>query len=170
MKCPRCKTRNPDDAGFCEECGMALVIPSGAGAPETAAPQYYVPPRDKASRYSPEITLYGIPNTGDPSKNWAAILGLALGMISIPVCCIPVFFFSSYALITTVLIVYLVIGVAAVVVSIMGMKSSIKGAAVAGLICGVVGIVFTTALLIWWITAGYLLASATQTLSDYYSY
>jgi hypothetical protein len=168
MKCPRCNKRNPDDTGFCEECGMALVIPSGSG--EKDAPQYYVPPRDYAPQYSPEMTSTGEPKTGNPSKNWAAILGLVLGMISIPVCCIPAFFFLSYALIATVLIVYLVIGVAAVGVSILGMKSSIKGVAVAGLICGIAGIVFTAAFLIWWITVGYLLAAATQTMSDYQYY
>ena len=145
MKCPRCDSDNVEHAAFCEECGMSLVIPPYADADQTSSVpetrQYHMPLDYQAQQCSPVMMPYGMPNMGDPSKNWAAITGLVLGIISIPACCVPMSF-STITMVTVVLIVCLLIGVAAVVLSVVGMHSTMRGMAIGGLVCGIVGTTF----------------------------
>ena len=159
MKCPRCEKEQTEHAAFCEECGMSLVIPPYADADQTSSVpetrQYHMPLDYQAQQCSPVMMPYGMPNMGDPSKNWAAITGLVLGIISIPACCVPMSF-STITMVTVVLIVCLLIGVAAVVLSVVGMRSSMRGMAIGGLICGIVGTAFMIFFLIVMTVSGSL--------------
>ena len=63
---------------------------------------------------------------GDARKNWASVLGMILGILSIvPGCCYGP--------------IGLILGAAGIVFSIIGMKSQKKGMSIAGIICGAIG-------------------------------
>lgn len=126
IKCPACGTENIDQAVFCSNCGFAFG----------PSPSAYPP----MSAYPPG---YSFVKPGDRSKNWAAILGLVLGILSIP-CCFGGFFFFNpnvYATLYIPAIISGVIGTAGLIFSIIGMKSTKKGLAIGGLICAIVGLV-----------------------------
>lgn len=171
MKCPKCGTENAAEALYCANCGSPLEAPAPAPAetPSTASapvysqpvynstdnagaqPQQPVQPQQPANGYTqqtyqqpaqPLYKPYGTAapssaytysgsaplKSGDPSKDWAAITALVCGIASIP-CCV------AYG-------AGLIMGIAAVVFGIIGLKSTRRGMSLAGLICGAVGIVF----------------------------
>jgi hypothetical protein len=158
MKCPRCEKEQTEHAAFCEECGMVLSVPPFAGAEQISSQpeeQYYLPHGYQAPQYPPVMMPYGMPYMGDPSKNWAAIVGLVLGIISVPACCVPMSF-STITMVTVVMIVCLLIGVAAIVLSVVGMRSAMRGMAIGGLVCGIVGTTFMFIFLIVMTVSGSL--------------
>ena len=77
--------------------------------------------------YAP-AAAYGPPYKppGNPDQNWMAITGMVCGIVSI--LCSPSLFGGLF------------LGAAAIMFSVMGMKSARRGMAIAGLICGVVGL------------------------------
>ncbi len=166
MNCPKCQSPNAEDALFCSNCGAPLEKPAepandlpvyGADtaqpSEQPAAPQqpnqtnpYSSMPvygagqnpytqgqtgqNYTAPAYQPYTPggYYAAPPTGDRSKDWAAITALVCGILSIP-CCMC---YGAGG----------IIGLAAIVFGIIGLKSSKKGMSIAGLICGVIGFLF----------------------------
>lgn len=102
----------------------------------TPPPQPYAPPAYQAPAYtpSPVPVMVKPPKPGDPSKNWAGILGMILGILSLLMCCLP--YISIF------------FAIAGLIFSIMGRKSQQKGMAIAGLITSIIGLLVTAILLI----------------------
>lgn len=88
-----------------------------AATPYPYAPALYAQP---APRYKPP---------GNPERNWAAITGMVCGIASI-LCSVSLFG-------------GLFLAAAAIPFSVMGLKSAYKGMAIAGLVCGIVGLTIT---------------------------
>ena len=169
MNCPKCQAPNADDALFCSNCGAPMEQPAAptndlpvygadnaasqpaaqpqqpAANPYSSMPVYgagqslYAPnggsaaPSYNSTAYTPG-GYYAVPKPGDAGKDWAAITALVCGILSIP-CCL------AYGAGT-------IIGIAAIVFGIIGIKSTKKGMAIAGLICGVLGLLFGVFMLI----------------------
>jgi len=104
--------------------------PSGFVPP----PQPYAPPTYQAPQAPQGPQAYGAPpqpmstkppKVGNPAKNWAGVMGMILGILSLVLCCIP--YLSPF------------LGIGGLIFSIMGLKSQRKGMAVAGLITSIFG-------------------------------
>lgn len=157
MFCPICGMDNQDGASFCMACGSSLTdagqkqpaAPNFRQAQEpnpntplhyqpddTQPPTYQQPAYRPDSGYSPLPPYNPAPYYGarplDPSKNWAAITSLITGILSIVVCV----FNPSYIWVT------LVLAICGIVFGIIGLKSSKKGLAIAGICCSAVGVWF----------------------------
>ena len=162
MNCPKCQSPNADDALFCSNCGAPIEQPAApvndlpvygadtapaqpqqpAANPYSSMPVYGAGQNPYAQTPQPNQTYgaapnysnytpagyYGAPKPGEQSKDWAAITALVCGILSIP-CCLA---YGAGVL----------VAIAAVVFGIIGIKSTKKGMAIAGLICGVVGLLF----------------------------
>lgn len=129
IKCHVCNTENIDGAVFCSECGAAFAPPPSPGPVYQPMPGYQM-------GYMPV-------KPGDRSRDWAAILGLILGILSIPCCFGGVAVFTdifNYATLYIPSCVSGLIGLAGLIFSIIGMKSTKKGMAIGGLVCAIVGL------------------------------
>lgn len=173
MNCSRCGAHNPDGSLFCSSCGGPIEEPQADNALFKDKPKkdaYQMPPAGYGGQqngaqgpyYNPQqpgVPNYGgyggytpgpgiQPQRGDPGKNWAAILGLVLGILSVACC-----FGSVYAVIfripTVVVILLLFPGI---IFSIIGLKSAKKGLAIAGLVCSVIGLGLNALLLFTMLT------------------
>lgn len=152
--CTYCNAQNPDDAVFCSVCGKNFTPgePDAQVPPQT--PQYNAPPMPPVNPLPP-VAPYGMPpippKPGDPSKNWMAITGMVLGILSIfPGCCIWY--------------LALVFGVGGIVFGILGLKSQQRGMSIAGIITGAIGLLFGLFVLI------FVVAFASSfTYSDFYN-
>ena len=93
----------------------------------TPPPQPYAPPAYQAPQQYPAPVPAGPKpaKVGNASKNWAGVMGMILGILSLVLCCIP--YLSPF------------LGVGGLIFSIMGLKSQKKGMAVAGLITSIIG-------------------------------
>lgn len=77
---------------------------------------------------------------GDRSKDWAAITGLILGILSIPCC-----FCTIYTIMFNIpFFVNVIVLLPGIIFSIIGLKSTKKGLAIAGLVCGCIGLLINT--------------------------
>lgn len=152
--CPFCFAQNPDDSVFCLSCGQNMSIaptPVAQEAPVYQQPQQaptggYVPPQPQQqvppSGFVPPPQPYAPPTyqatptyaapgavkppkAGDAAKNWAGVLGMILGILSLVLCCVP--YITPF------------LGIGGLIFSFMGMKSQRKGMAVAGLITSIIG-------------------------------
>lgn len=120
------------------------------GAPVSPQPNPYAQPG------APDPTAYGsytnysqgpgmYPARGDRSKDWAAITGLVLGLLCLPCC-----FFPVYAVLFNFPIFLCALPpVLAIVFSIIGIKSTKKGLAIAGLICAVLSLLATIFMMLY---------------------
>jgi hypothetical protein len=125
--CDYCGKQNPDDALYCSGCAFRFNksenvynTPYGSYTSQPGGfPEYPGGPPHAMGRNS----------SGDPSKNWAAILSLIFGILSV-VCFITLFF-------------GLLFSVLGIVFGIVGLKSSQSGLAIAGIVTGSLGLVFS---------------------------
>ena len=140
--CPYCFAQNPDDSVFCLSCGQNMSVPPAPVAPEapvyqqveyapqqqqqvfTPPQQPYAPPTYSAAPPAP----VGVkpPKPGDPSKNWAGVLSMILGILSLVLCCI--FYISPF------------FAIAGIIFSVIGKKSQQKGMSTAGMITSIIGL------------------------------
>ncbi|MCL1830558.1 MAG: hypothetical protein FWG21_03920 [Oscillospiraceae bacterium] len=105
----------------------------------TAPPQQYAPPTYQApvqpyQGAGPGAAAAKPPKTGNASKNWAGILGMILGILSLVLCCIP--YLSPF------------FAVGGLIFSIMGLKSQQRGMSIAGLITSILGTIIAIAYII----------------------
>ncbi len=159
MTCPKCSAENVPGSLFCAVCGTALEEPAqNDAAVESAAtlsdssepaafnfndpysqptsnPAYGVPAYGTPAYGAPAYgtPAYGAP-TGDSSKNWAGIAGMICGIGSILLCC--------------TIIGGIVLSIVSVILGVIGLKSAKKGMAIAGIICGALGLVASVAMIL----------------------
>jgi Predicted membrane protein len=134
MKCPRCDSDNVNDAVFCANCGG--IIPAGDGYKPPQTPEYQAPGNQAPGYQYP--FHYDEPDPNDKK----AVAGMVLGISSLPCCFFSIFFPATLAYIP--LIICAVIGVVGIFMSAKGLKSqNRRGAAIAGLVCAIVGLVLT---------------------------
>jgi len=176
MICPSCNASNLEGAQFCTGCGATLPtysapevsqpVPEAPPVPPTyaapPAPTYQAPPNYAAPpSYNQAYTPYPVAPAaggGSGSKDWAAIASLVLGIVSIPCCCLSVMYFWIGIFIS------LAAGILGVVFGVMGMKSNKKGMAIAGLVCGIFGLIFSLSAFIF----QYLIYDLLWSLGYYY--
>ena len=129
MNCPNCNTVNPDDSVFCSYCGRRLKADTGAPAQQSAGSVRYVTYQGQPSYVSQQYAAAAM--KGDASKNWAAVAGVIMGIcaVLIPVIrellCVPGF-----------------------VISMMGLKSEKRAAAIVGVVASGIAIIVTLVMLI----------------------
>ena len=119
MKCVSCGKENVASAEFCDVCGTGL----------------------KSGNRQTQQTYYTSSETrGYPTNNeWTAYAGMISGILSI-VCMIsnvavPVFLAIGFLFV-------LVTGLGGIVLGAIGIKTNYKGMALAGMLCGIAGVVF----------------------------
>ena len=110
----------------------SFAPPQAPASGFTPPPQPYAPPsyQSQPTGYAPAaapVQAKQAPKVGDASKNWAAVLGMILGILSLVLCC--------------VIYVAPIFALAGLIFSIMGKKSQKKGMAVAGMITSILGLV-----------------------------
>lgn len=139
MKCSVCGHDNPDIAVYCGDCGAKLLEETDCAAPVDA--DGFESINDDTQLTSAPSAQYTSPYAapiapaGDRSKSGMALASLILGCTSICCCC-----FVFLALPCAVL---------AVIFGIIGLKSSRKGLAIAGLATGICGLAFAVYLLVF---------------------
>lgn len=129
MNCPHCSAELPEGSRFCGNCGKSTDEPTGqprAASPPPAAPP---PPAQQGGYYS-------APPSGpvdEEKMNPLAIVSLVAGILSVPLCCC----LGGGAL----------PGIVAVVTGFMAISQCNqdpnmkgRGLAIAGLVCGGVGV------------------------------
>lgn len=138
MICSKCGADNADTSRFCTKCGSALdsapaaiYPPADMSAPVQSdttppAPLYTQPTQQGYTNYT-SSNYGGAPLQSD--NGWLGIAALVCGILSIPCC------FTIYG--------GFVFGIAAVVMGIFGLKTSRRSLAIAGIVCGGVGILFS---------------------------
>ena len=142
MDCPKCKTANSEDAIFCIMCGermtLADVAPKAENVPvaqPTASPAVmpiapvFAGPAGPVPYAMPVPPMYVMERRGDKSKNWQAICSMICGIASIPM------------IVTT--FGGLFTAIAAICFSIKGFKSQRSGMAIAGVVCGSIGLILS---------------------------
>lgn len=117
MYCSRCGQHNPPGTLYCTNCNAPLN--ETATSANQNAPSPY---GTYAYHYSPAPT-------GDKSKDWAAITAFVTGILSIILCLTSYYNF--------------LLSLAAIIFGAIGLKSNQRGLSMAGLICGILGIVLT---------------------------
>jgi hypothetical protein len=119
----------PASPGFPDQPSPAPVFSASPAFPESAqygAGQY--PPQSAYPVYANSAQL-GATNTGDPDKNWASVSSMVCGISAIPLILLP---FAGIFL-----------AIAAIIFSIIGFKSRRRGMAIAGIICGSIGMLIS---------------------------
>ena len=131
MYCPNCKTQNPDDSVFCSNCGRRLIDDGASVSPVTdqqVRSRYTAYPRYADQRFE---QYYATAAKGDNTKNWAAMTGLIMGICAVllpilrELLCVP-----------------------GLVISIMGIKSEKRAAAIVGVVASAIAIVVAVVMLI----------------------
>ncbi len=142
MKCKGCFREISSDYSVCPYCAKQVVIDTGEVVePYETVEQHY----DEQNTSSSER---------DASKNWAAVVALVCGILSMVAC----FTFIGS----------LIFGIAAIIFGIIGTKSQKKDLSIVGLVLGCVGLVFSAFILI--MIFG-LLGFVSETVTNYaYSY
>ncbi len=143
MKCKGCFREISSDYSVCPYCAKQVVI----DANEIVEPSY----DSVEQQFELQDTNS---STKDPSKNWAAVVALVCGILSIVAC----FTFIGS----------LLFGIAAIIFGIIGTKSQKKDLSIVGLVLGCVGLVFSLFILI--MIFG-LVGFVSETVTNYaYSY
>ena len=149
MKCPKCGNEAADNLKFCDQCGAALTeeetVAETAAAEETAVEQPSEPvseptpvmeaePEEKNEQpVQPPVQPDAVVNEGAPAElkiNTFGLVGFIVGLVAM--------FFGFWGL----------TGVVAIVFSAIGMHNfnpeteKGKGFAIAGLVLGIVGVVW----------------------------
>ncbi len=114
--CPECLSSVPTQASFCDMCGHNFNLNSARAYNAQA----------KRLAKGAQQPVFAEPNTGNET---VAVVAFVLGVLSVVSFC---FWFSSVPL-----------GIAAIVCGLAGGRSSQRGLAKAGIICGAVGIALT---------------------------
>lgn len=146
MICNKCGSNEPDYALYCSKCGSRLeseapVIPYAAPDDGSAGQARHesAPPTDSQSPYtggqSPyagggDYRAYGSPAS---SGGWKGTVAMICGIASLPGC------FTCWG--------GVLLGVAAIVFGILGLKTDKRGYAIAGIVCGAVGALMSLALI-----------------------
>ena len=130
MYCPNCNTQNPDDSVFCSNCGRRLIDDSASSAPvhdQQVRTSYTAYPRYADQRFE---QYYAAAAKGDGTKNWAAMTGLIMGICAMllplirELLCVP-----------------------GLVISIMGLKSEKRAAAIVGIVASAIALVLAAVIL-----------------------
>ncbi len=160
MICSKCGSNEPDYALYCTKCGAKLegeapAIPYDTSAPDTASPfaadasspyagqgagSYTAPASDTpytgytAPAGDTPYSGYRAPASGGAGDDWKATVALVCGIASLPCC------FTCWG--------GALLGVAAIVFGILGLKSNKSSFAIAGIVCGAVGALLSLLMLI----------------------
>lgn len=161
MICSKCGSNEPDYALYCTKCGAKLegeapAIPFDSSAPDEAASPFaadasgspYAGQPQSAGSYTAPVSDtpytapaggtpysgYRAPASGGAGDDWKAIVALVCGIASLPCC------FTCWG--------GALLGVAAIVFGILGLKSSKSSFAIAGIVCGAVGALLSLLMLI----------------------
>ncbi len=142
MKCKGCFREISTDYSVCPYCAKQVVVDAS----------------EIVEQYEPAEQQFELQDTNssakDPSKNWAAVVALVCGILSIVAC----FTFIGS----------LIFGISAIIFGIIGMKSQKKDLSIVGLVLGCVGLVFSVFILI--MIFG-LLGFVSESITNYaYSY
>lgn len=127
MYCRRCGREIPDDTINCPVCGTPT---NGDYRPEDGpgGNQNQEPPSGGCGYSYRNQRRYQDPVMRQPgARRGLAIAAMIMGILSIVVCCVPIFAMPA--------------GLAAIVMGILSVKSSGQGFAVAGIVLGVIGLV-----------------------------
>ena len=155
MTCSKCGSNEPDYALYCTKCGAKLeaeapAIPFDSSAQPAAASPFAGQPQSDSAYTAPAADTpyagytapagetpysgYRAPASGGQSDDWKATVALVCGIASLPCC------FTCYG--------GALLGVAAIVFGILGLKSNKNSFAVAGIVCGAVGALLSLLMLI----------------------
>lgn len=121
MHCNQCGQKNQDETFFCIRCNSPL-----GETPSFSSGSFgYAPPKKTTFFGGYPTPSVGHTAQGDATKNWAAITGFALGVIS----------FSTLFTFWGILF-----GLLAIVFSAIGLKSGKRSLAVGGLTAGIISV------------------------------
>jgi len=74
--------------------------------------------------------------SGSPALSWAAVLGLICGILALPGCCLGIGYYDY--------LLYLIgFDIASIILNSIGLSSTRKGCAVAGLVCSIIAMILT---------------------------
>jgi len=131
MLCKYCGTTLKEGASFCHQCGQK--VEAGVAASQAETPNVSEPAVPLPVDYNQIAPQYVIPEPEQKDNSGFAIASLVLGIVSIVVCC------CGINLITAIL---------AIIFGVLGLRSSKKGLAIAGIITAAVSIFFLILLII----------------------